>query len=71
MLLIEAETREEKEGNKEKKTQIFSFSKCYSKAWISLTNESQRLDTLICCICNQIANNAMELHCDEHENADQ
>ncbi|ETO34104.1 viral A-type inclusion protein, partial [Reticulomyxa filosa] len=41
------------------------------KEWLSLTNKPQKLNTLICCICNQIANNAMELHCDEHENADQ
>ncbi|ETO30957.1 hypothetical protein RFI_06162 [Reticulomyxa filosa] len=66
MLLVE----EEQESKEDKKTS-FSFSECYGKAWVSFTNESKRLDTLICCICNQIANNAMELHCDEHENADQ
>ncbi|ETO28217.1 hypothetical protein RFI_08914 [Reticulomyxa filosa] len=38
--------------------------------WVSPTNEPQKLIALICCLCNQIANNAMELHCDEHENAD-
>ncbi|ETO20632.1 keratin, type II cytoskeletal 1-like isoform 6 [Reticulomyxa filosa] len=70
MLLIEAEAREDEES-KENKRPIFSFSDCHSKAWVSLTNESQKLDALICCICNQIANNAMELHCDEHETADQ
>ncbi|ETN99017.1 hypothetical protein RFI_38469, partial [Reticulomyxa filosa] len=68
MLLFEAERKGE---SKENKRTIFSFSDCYSKAWVSFTNESQKLDTLICCICNQIANNAMELHCDEHENVDQ
>ncbi|ETO00780.1 hypothetical protein RFI_36660, partial [Reticulomyxa filosa] len=26
---------------------------------------------LICCLCNQIANNALELHCNEHENSEQ
>ncbi|ETO06621.1 hypothetical protein RFI_30771 [Reticulomyxa filosa] len=72
MLLIDAETRtEEEEESKENKSSIFSFSDCYSKDWASLTNEPQKLNTLICCICNEIANNAMELHCDEHENADQ
>ncbi|ETO00470.1 hypothetical protein RFI_36974, partial [Reticulomyxa filosa] len=30
----------------------------------------QKLNTLICCLCNQIASNAMELQCDEHENSE-
>ncbi|ETO15186.1 hypothetical protein RFI_22177 [Reticulomyxa filosa] len=38
----------------------FEFEKVNHKNW-----------TLVCCICNQIATNAMELHCDEHENVDQ
>ncbi|ETO07770.1 hypothetical protein RFI_29620 [Reticulomyxa filosa] len=71
MLSIEEETREDEKESKENKRPIFSFSDCRSKTWVSLTNESQKLDTLICCICNQIANNAMELHCDKYENADQ
>ncbi|ETO36132.1 hypothetical protein RFI_00930, partial [Reticulomyxa filosa] len=69
MLLFEAEAREEEIKEDKKKT--FLLSECYSKSWISLTNEPQRLDTLICCVCNQVVNNAMELHCDEHEDSDQ
>ncbi|ETO00619.1 hypothetical protein RFI_36821, partial [Reticulomyxa filosa] len=64
MLLIE-------EGEKEKKTAIFSISGCYNKDWISLTNEPQKLNTWTCLLCKQIANNAVELHCDEHENFEQ
>ncbi|ETO24896.1 hypothetical protein RFI_12262 [Reticulomyxa filosa] len=69
MSLFETKTREEK--LKENKRTVFSLSECYNKSWISLTNEAQRLNTLICCICNQIVNNAMELNCGEHENEEQ
>ncbi|ETO07483.1 WD-40 repeat protein, partial [Reticulomyxa filosa] len=57
------------EGGENKK-EIFSSSDCYDKEWLSLTNEPQKLSTLVCCLCNQIANNAVELQCDEHENAE-
>ncbi|ETO35649.1 DNA repair protein RecN [Reticulomyxa filosa] len=68
MLHLNVKSEEKKLENQ---TEMFSLSGCFKKEWLSLTNDSQRLDTLICCICNQIANDAMELHCDEHENADQ
>ncbi|ETO34502.1 hypothetical protein RFI_02592 [Reticulomyxa filosa] len=60
--------QEKKKNLKKNKRTAFFLSECYSKSWISLTNEAQRLNTLICCICNQIVNNAMELNCGEHEN---
>ncbi|ETN97727.1 hypothetical protein RFI_39798, partial [Reticulomyxa filosa] len=65
MLHLNVKSEEKKLENQ---TEMFSLSGCFKKEWLSLTNDSQRLDTLI---CNQIANDAMELHCDEHENADQ
>ncbi|ETO35226.1 hypothetical protein RFI_01848 [Reticulomyxa filosa] len=68
MLLVAQEGEEKKmEHNKE----LFSVSGCYKKDWVSLTTEPQKLDTLVCCLCNQIANNAVELQCDEHENSEQ
>ncbi|ETO10693.1 hypothetical protein RFI_26682 [Reticulomyxa filosa] len=70
MSSVETETKRKEEESKENRKTYFSLSGCYNKAWVLLTNESQRLDTLICCLCNQIANNAMELHCNQHENAD-
>ncbi|ETO01277.1 hypothetical protein RFI_36163, partial [Reticulomyxa filosa] len=57
---------EEKTLNNEK--EAFSNSGCYDKDWVLSTNEQQKLNTLICCLCNQIANKAVELQCDEHEN---
>ncbi|ETO08742.1 WD-40 repeat protein [Reticulomyxa filosa] len=60
---------EEKKIENEKET--FSVSSCYNKDWILLTNEQQKLNTFVCSLCNQIANNAVELHCDEHENEEQ
>ncbi|ETO14629.1 hypothetical protein RFI_22741 [Reticulomyxa filosa] len=67
MLLIDMEGEEKKA---ETKREAFSLSSCYNIDWISLTNEPQKLNTLACCLCNQIANNAMELQCNEHETAE-
>ncbi|ETO01594.1 hypothetical protein RFI_35845, partial [Reticulomyxa filosa] len=55
----------------ENQTKPFPVSGCFKKVWILLINKPQKLNSLICCICNQIADNAMELHCDEHKNVDQ
>ncbi|ETO20633.1 viral A-type inclusion protein [Reticulomyxa filosa] len=62
---------ESEEKNLENQKETFSLSDCFKKEWLSLTNKQQKLNMLICCICNQITNNAMELHCNEHEKADQ
>ncbi|ETO05968.1 WD-40 repeat-containing protein [Reticulomyxa filosa] len=61
--------RDEKNSENEKET--FSSFGCYNKDWILLTNKPQKLNSLICCVCKQIANNAVELQCDEHENIEQ
>ncbi|ETO14147.1 hypothetical protein RFI_23223, partial [Reticulomyxa filosa] len=61
----------EEEEEEEKKLETFSSSSCYNKEWVSLVNKPQKLNTLLCCLCNEIANNAMELQCDEHEDAEQ
>ncbi|ETN97933.1 hypothetical protein RFI_39589, partial [Reticulomyxa filosa] len=61
--------RDEKKVENEKET--FFSSSCYNKDWILLTNNQQKLNHLICCICKQVASNAVELQCDEHENAEQ
>ncbi|ETO14962.1 hypothetical protein RFI_22405 [Reticulomyxa filosa] len=63
MLFLNMEEEDEKE--------TFSTFGCYNKDWLLLTNKSQKLNTLICCICKQIANNAIELRCKEHENTEQ
>ncbi|ETO33726.1 hypothetical protein RFI_03379 [Reticulomyxa filosa] len=68
MLVLNVERNERKLEN-EKET--FSSFSCYNKDWVLLTNDKQKLNHLICCICNQIANNAMELQCNKHENAGQ
>ncbi|ETO29476.1 hypothetical protein RFI_07644, partial [Reticulomyxa filosa] len=57
------------EEGQENKSETFSLSGCYKKAWISSTNRPQKLNKLICCLCSGIANNAIELQCDEHDNA--
>ncbi|ETO16415.1 hypothetical protein RFI_20927 [Reticulomyxa filosa] len=67
MLALNAKEEEKKI---EIKKEVFLVCGCFNKDWISLTNEQQKFDTLICCLCNRIANSAMELQCDEHENAE-
>ncbi|ETO03277.1 hypothetical protein RFI_34133, partial [Reticulomyxa filosa] len=62
---------ERDEKNSENKIETFSSPGCYNKDWILLTNKPQKINTLICCICKQVANNAVELQCDEHENIEQ
>ncbi|ETO01620.1 hypothetical protein RFI_35820, partial [Reticulomyxa filosa] len=68
MLHLNVESEEKKLENQ---IETFSLFGCFKKEWLSLTSKPQKLNTLTCCICSQIANNAMELHCDEHETADQ
>ncbi|ETO34434.1 hypothetical protein RFI_02660, partial [Reticulomyxa filosa] len=68
MLALNVE-RDEKNLEHEKET--FSSSGCYDKDWVLLTNKAEKLNPLFCYICKQMANNAVELHCDEHENAGQ
>ncbi|ETO04633.1 viral A-type inclusion protein [Reticulomyxa filosa] len=62
---------ENEEKKLENQKETISLSGCFPKEWVSLTNESEKVETLTCYLCNQIANNGMELCCDEHENVDQ
>ncbi|ETO12391.1 hypothetical protein RFI_24985 [Reticulomyxa filosa] len=59
MLTLNVE-RDERKLEKEKEN--FSSSGCYNKDWVLLTNNQQKLNHLICCICKQ---------CNEHKNAGQ
>ncbi|ETO09120.1 hypothetical protein RFI_28269, partial [Reticulomyxa filosa] len=68
MLVLNVE-RDEKKPEHEKET--FFSSGCYGKDWVLLTTKPDKVNPLVCHICKQIANNAVELHCDEHENAEQ
>ncbi|ETO17313.1 viral A-type inclusion protein [Reticulomyxa filosa] len=52
---------------KVKSLQILSLEGCYNKDWVAASNKQNRLKSLQCSICKQIANNAMELTCNEHE----
>ncbi|ETO12471.1 WD-40 repeat-containing protein [Reticulomyxa filosa] len=52
---------------KEKNLNNFSLNDCYNKDWVAASNK-QDLKNLQCLLCGQVANNAMELNCDEHDN---
>ncbi|ETO26350.1 WD repeat-containing protein [Reticulomyxa filosa] len=50
------------------RTTLFSFGQsCFDKKWILQTNELGRISHYICLICRQVANNALESHCPQHE----
>ncbi|ETN99862.1 hypothetical protein RFI_37605, partial [Reticulomyxa filosa] len=68
MLVLNVESDEK---NSENEIETFCSPGCYNKDWILLTNKPQKINTLICCICKQVANNAVELQCGEHENIEQ
>ncbi|ETO08057.1 hypothetical protein RFI_29333, partial [Reticulomyxa filosa] len=62
------------EGDERKLEIVKEFSKfnhCYNKDWFARIYRPNNLLSLTCGICRQIANNAVELHCDEHEEEEQ
>ncbi|ETO18895.1 hypothetical protein RFI_18353, partial [Reticulomyxa filosa] len=64
MLMLQAE---EDEALKVKSLKTLSFEGCYDKDWVAALNKQSKLKSLQCLLCNKIANNGMELTCNEHE----
>ncbi|ETO25236.1 WD-40 repeat protein [Reticulomyxa filosa] len=50
-----------------KDSKTLPVKKCYNKDWISFSVKSSTLKNFQCLLCKQIANNAMELICNEHK----
>ncbi|ETO34632.1 hypothetical protein RFI_02458 [Reticulomyxa filosa] len=50
-----------------KKANTVTFKECYDKEWVALLNEQASLKGFQCVLCEQIAHNAIELTCSEHE----
>ncbi|ETO22734.1 G-protein beta WD-40 repeats containing protein [Reticulomyxa filosa] len=48
-------------------TPISLIQPCYSKNWLLQTNQPEDVQDFACLICQQIANNPMELICPQHE----
>ncbi|ETO24366.1 hypothetical protein RFI_12791 [Reticulomyxa filosa] len=44
---------------------------CFDKAWVLHLDSNQKIRDCICLVCRQIANNAMELSCEQHEDLDE
>ncbi|ETO13475.1 G-protein beta WD-40 repeats containing protein [Reticulomyxa filosa] len=59
MLIVQVEETE--------RIKTLSLEGCYDKNWLASTNKLKHLQNFQCLLCNQIANNAMELTCNEHE----
>ncbi|ETO21184.1 hypothetical protein RFI_16023 [Reticulomyxa filosa] len=58
---------EDEQEINEKKSKTVSLDECYNKEWVVLLNKQELLKNFQCLLCEQIANNAMELTCAEHE----
>ncbi|ETO06196.1 hypothetical protein RFI_31200, partial [Reticulomyxa filosa] len=56
-----------KEDLKSETTPISFDQSCFDKNWILQTNQSGGINHTICLICEQVANNALESHCSQHE----
>ncbi|ETO34739.1 hypothetical protein RFI_02351 [Reticulomyxa filosa] len=52
---------------KETSLKALSLDGCYDKNWVAASNKQSTLRPLQCLLCGQVANNAMELTCDEHD----
>ncbi|ETO18586.1 hypothetical protein RFI_18685 [Reticulomyxa filosa] len=46
---------------------MWSSEGCLEKSWLSYRNSTEKLKTLECLLCHKIANNAVELICEDHE----
>ncbi|ETO07805.1 G-protein beta WD-40 repeats containing protein [Reticulomyxa filosa] len=43
---------------------------CFDKNWISLLNHPNQINDFVCLICKQVANNPVEISCQQHQNLD-
>ncbi|ETO05569.1 hypothetical protein RFI_31826, partial [Reticulomyxa filosa] len=61
------------ETDEEEKVKLdnISLEDCYNKHWISLLNKEETVNKFICLLCKQVAYNAVELSCREHENMEE
>ncbi|ETO02219.1 hypothetical protein RFI_35217, partial [Reticulomyxa filosa] len=55
------------EEDKVKKLKTLSLDGCYDKEWVASSNKPKLFKNFQCLLCKQIANNAMDLVCNEHE----
>ncbi|ETO34407.1 hypothetical protein RFI_02689, partial [Reticulomyxa filosa] len=55
------------EKMKDGTTPISFDMSCLDKNWILQTNQSGGINHFACLICKQVANNALESHCTQHE----
>ncbi|ETO31115.1 G-protein beta WD-40 repeats containing protein [Reticulomyxa filosa] len=63
-----------KNSNDEVKTEVALLSleqSCFNKDWILRSHPQEYIKHFICLICNQIANNPMDIECPQHANMDE
>ncbi|ETO26341.1 hypothetical protein RFI_10797, partial [Reticulomyxa filosa] len=51
----------------ENKCKTISLEECYNKEWVTFLDEQLLLKNFQCLLCKEVANNAMELICNDHE----
>ncbi|ETN99138.1 hypothetical protein RFI_38344, partial [Reticulomyxa filosa] len=57
--------------SKNNTTSTLLIGSCFDKQWILQTNEAGKINDYVCLICRQIASNALELNCPQHEDTDE
>ncbi|ETO25864.1 hypothetical protein RFI_11273 [Reticulomyxa filosa] len=59
------------EGEEEYNLENFSNGDCFNKDWVVSSNTEKRLKNCICLLCHQVANKAMELTCEQHQDTNE
>ncbi|ETO35010.1 hypothetical protein RFI_02065, partial [Reticulomyxa filosa] len=49
----------------------FEQRQCFDKSWILQLNQPEQVNHFICLICKQVANNPVEIYCDQHKDVDE
>ncbi|ETO02196.1 hypothetical protein RFI_35240, partial [Reticulomyxa filosa] len=61
---VEREVQEHVESGS---TKIHFDQQCFGKNWILQSNKQEQVDHFICLICKQVANNPVEINCNQHK----
>ncbi|ETO30055.1 hypothetical protein RFI_07065, partial [Reticulomyxa filosa] len=68
--MLTLQSIEQNKNNQEEIKETF-LEQCYMKDWLAMNNTEHLIESDFCLLCGQIAKNAIELTCDEHENSNE
>ncbi|ETO14891.1 hypothetical protein RFI_22474 [Reticulomyxa filosa] len=69
--MYNVEDEKNKEEGKVGMDSLLFQQSCFDKNWILQFNQDEQIKYYVCLICQQVANNAMELNCPQHESVDE